>query len=212
MEDWENADEKLREAASNGDKNMLNRLIREGAEINSQNKMNGWTALHWAAKRGHLNLVCILLEHRAETSIKNFLGETAADVAFNESIRKLINSGYYNTSSRYLALEKYVQTETCPVYGTTFKSDISTISNASNFQELVLKIRMENDSDFIEVELNLGNLTFQSLVRLCCLEMNINSDDIFKIRKLPNTIIRKDKDVKRLHQFQELEIIPKRFV
>ena len=64
-----------------------------------------------------------------------------------------------------------------------------------------------DERDFIEVELDRNNLTFSALVSLLTRELNIDRKSIYKIRKLPNTILRKDKDVKRLCDFQELEVV-----
>lgn len=72
----------------------------------------------------------------------------------------------------------------------------------------MLKLRLANieDPDFIEVELPNSELTFEKLVKVCCEELNINAQSITKIRKLPNTILRKDKDIQRLKNFQEIEV------
>ena len=55
----ENPEEKLREAACYGDWEAIGRMIANDIDIdiNSQNKVNGWTALHWAAKRKHIKVV-----------------------------------------------------------------------------------------------------------------------------------------------------------
>ncbi|KAM3864195.1 ankyrin repeat domain-containing protein 40 [Diretmus argenteus] len=80
-----------------------------------------------------------------------------------------------------------------------------------NVQELVLKVRIQNPSarenDFIEVELDRQELTYRSLLRVCCRELEISAEHVEKIRKLPNTMLRKDKDVARLQDFQELEVV-----
>ncbi|KAK2833585.1 hypothetical protein Q5P01_017474 [Channa striata] len=80
-----------------------------------------------------------------------------------------------------------------------------------NVQELVLKVRIQNpnarENDFIEVELDRQELTYRSLLRVCCRELDISAEHVEKIRKLPNTMLRKDKDVARLQDFQELEIV-----
>ena len=77
------------------------------------------------------------------------------------------------------------------------------------FLELVLKIRIANtaDSDFIEVELPRSELTYQALLCLCCKELDVNSHQIQKLRKLPNTRLRRDKDIQRLQNFQEIEVV-----
>ncbi|NWI58561.1 ANR40 protein, partial [Calyptomena viridis] len=75
--------------------------------------------------------------------------------------------------------------------------------------ELVLKVRVQNlrDNDFIEIELDRQELTYQDLLRVSCCELGINPEQVEKIRKLPNTLVRKDKDVARLQDFQELELV-----
>ncbi|XP_006008099.1 ankyrin repeat domain-containing protein 40 [Latimeria chalumnae] len=82
-----------------------------------------------------------------------------------------------------------------------------------NMQELVLKVRIQNpvlrENDFIEVELGRQELTYKTLLKVCCCELGISPEEVEKIRKLPNTLIRKDKDVARLQDFQELELVLK---
>ncbi|XP_066499102.1 ankyrin repeat domain-containing protein 40 [Hoplias malabaricus] len=80
-----------------------------------------------------------------------------------------------------------------------------------NVHELVLKVRIQNpharENDFIEVELDRQELTYRALLRVCCRELDISAEHVEKIRKLPNTMLRKDKDVARLQDFQELEVV-----
>ncbi|NWW91022.1 ANR40 protein, partial [Rhynochetos jubatus] len=75
--------------------------------------------------------------------------------------------------------------------------------------ELVLKVRVQNlrDNDFIEIELDRQELTYRDLLRVSCCELGVNPEHVEKIRKLPNTLVRKDKDVARLQDFQELELV-----
>lgn len=75
--------------------------------------------------------------------------------------------------------------------------------------ELVLKVRIQSpkESDFIEVELNRQELSYQNLLKVSCCELGINPEEVEKIRKLPNTLLRKDKDILRLQDFEEVEVI-----
>lgn len=75
---------------------------------------------------------------------------------------------------------------------------------------LKVRIARTNDSDFIEVELKRNALTYQTLVEKCCEELEVDAKDVVKVRKLPNTVLRKDKDVQRLEDFQELELVVQR--
>ena len=76
---------------------------------------------------------------------------------------------------------------------------------------LVLKCRVADseETDFIEVELDRKCLNFEALVETCLAEFDVNRTKLKKIRKLPNTIVRNDQDVKRLVQYQEIEIVIK---
>lgn len=75
--------------------------------------------------------------------------------------------------------------------------------------ELVLKVRIANsgDPDFIEVELPRTELSYSRLLRVCCEELGISANQIIRIRKLPDTLVRKDKDVQRFRDFQEIEVV-----
>ena len=72
---------------------------------------------------------------------------------------------------------------------------------------LLLKVRVagSSDSDFVEVELCL--LSYQALLRVCCEELEVQPSDVLKIRKLPNVWVRKDRDVQRMREGQELEVV-----
>ena len=89
---------------------------------------------------------------------------------------------------------------------------LDTPACASAFMDesvLVIKCRLADseETDFIEVELDQKCLNFEALVETCLTELNIDKAKLKKVRKLPNTIIRNDRDVKRLVQFQEVEIV-----
>lgn len=59
--------------------------------------------------------------------------------------------------------------------------------------ELVLKVRKQSprENDFIEIELDRQKLTYQDLLQVSCRELGINLEQVVKIRKLPNTLLRK---------------------
>ena len=57
----------------------------------------------------------------------------------------------------------------------------------------MLKVRVQNlrDYDFIEIELDRQELTYQGLLRVSCCELGVNPQHVERIRKLPNTVLRK---------------------
>ena len=239
----EELNEKLRETCCMGDAEGAYRCLSQGADINARNKMNGWTSLHWAAKRGHTNLVEILLRANADTSITNNKEQTAYDVADSQSVRDILshhgdstfkpistnlmqsrteekNSKVNNTNGSVNFVPNYLSNPVFP-YGAQNKSSAfqsypqptekseKTLDYVDD-NELVLKLRIADsiDKDFIEVELDRKELTFANLIKVCKEELSItNGQEIQKVRKLPNTLVRKDKDVKRLKQFQEIEFV-----
>lgn len=236
----EELNEKLREFSCQGDVEGVYKCLSQGADVNSQNKMNGWTSLHWASKRGHINVLQILLKASADPSICNKKGERAADVAPNSKISNAVQSlsNSPETPSKPEEVGKKVFSDTFipnylkhPVF--PYINNLSSKNSypfaelnessvqqptpnrwpsQTNNNELVLKIRTANseEKDFIEIELE-DDFTFDNLVKTCIKELNIALEnyDIEKLRKLPNTIIRKDKDVLRLQQFQEIEVVLK---
>ncbi|XP_050776477.1 ankyrin repeat domain-containing protein 40-like isoform X3 [Gopherus flavomarginatus] len=75
----------------------------------------------------------------------------------------------------------------------TFQPLFFTGTFPYNMQELVLKVRIQNlrENDFIEIELDRQELTYQDLLRVSCCELGVNQEQVEKIRKLPNTLVRK---------------------
>lgn len=85
-------EEVLREAASVGNLKEISKLIDLGVNVNSVNKVNGWSALHWASKRGHTRVVEALLDAGADKNINNNKGELPADVTQKADIRELLGA------------------------------------------------------------------------------------------------------------------------
>ncbi|GFT87915.1 ankyrin repeat domain-containing protein 40 [Trichonephila clavipes] len=84
-------EELLREASALGDEDAIRKLIECGVDVNSQHSMNGWTGLHWAAKRGHASIVRLLLSHGADPSLTSVYGESSFAVAKNEDIHNILS-------------------------------------------------------------------------------------------------------------------------
>ncbi|XP_075759906.1 ankyrin repeat domain-containing protein 40-like isoform X1 [Pelodiscus sinensis] len=321
--------ERLREAAALGDLDEVRRLLQRGADVNSQNEINGWTCLHWACKRNHAEVVSCLIDAGADKEILTTKGELAAQLTSKKDIRKIMGveeNEYKEVEdfnlpivANYLANPPfpYIYTkensipdssavsqnestsisfvslhETSPCSSATRVESLCTPTSSYskdgfpavhskegqpstsaaimvpedpnpraqsgsfcqpsmshnrslfspgaskqpvpqqlsgshigaaptfqplfftgtfpyNMQELVLKVRIQNfrENDFIEIELDRQELTYQDLLRVSCCELGVNQEQVEKIRKLPNTLVRKDKDVARLQDFQELELV-----
>ncbi|CAC5382379.1 unnamed protein product [Mytilus coruscus] len=59
---------------------LVDFLIAKGVEVNSVD-VNDWTALHYAAKEGHVNSTRILLTNNADYTIRNKTNRTALELA-----------------------------------------------------------------------------------------------------------------------------------
>ena len=74
---------------------------------------------------------------------------------------------------------------------------------------MIVKARIADsgETDFVEVEVEGGS--YINLLQACCDELEVPLGEVAKIRKLPNILIRKDRDVARLLEGQELELVLK---
>jgi ankyrin repeat protein len=82
-------------AAADGDTHTIASILNsKSIDINFQNKVNGWTALHWACKKNQIPSIKLLLAHGAK-NIKNFKDQTPLDVA---QYRKSVESLFKDTS------------------------------------------------------------------------------------------------------------------
>jgi len=59
-------------------------------DVNFRHKINGWTALHWAARRGHKTVVEVLLKYGADPQLVDAQGRSPADVASDPTIIDLL--------------------------------------------------------------------------------------------------------------------------
>ena len=75
--------------------------------------------------------------------------------------------------------------------------------------EMILKVRVagSEDPDYIEVELPGDSLTLESLILVASAELEVKAGSVERVRRLPNTRLRRDKEVARLPDYQEIELV-----
>ncbi|XP_053975193.1 ankyrin repeat domain-containing protein 40-like [Hylaeus volcanicus] len=201
----------LRKAAFVGNTDVVQKLLKLGVDVNARDPVDGWTSLHLACEAGYCDVVVLLLKNGADKNIISINGETPASLCTNPEIVQLLGASMdqlsLNDSTAQNTIPNYLKHDF--VHGTVESSISKVRSNGLYPDELVLKIRVADapDPDFIEIELPQSNLTYQALIRVCCQELNIDPNQIVKLRKLPNTKLRKDEDIQRLRNFQEIEVV-----
>eukprot|EP01135_Chromosphaera_perkinsii_P008730 Nk52_evm63s1444 gene=Nk52_evmTU63s1444 len=269
--------EALREACCVGDEIAVRRLLaRSDMQVNNQHKLNGWTALHWASKRGHWSLVQILLDHGADPNILDATGRSAVQYATDDRVKAILGEGVEEKSAKpkdtvdssspdkdtfvpnyiknppfpyinsvdeppmepihvsdgaHEAGEKTVasnesgkgrvslcvedKNEDCGSELAALLKDLIKRSQPVRFLDkgektVVLKVRIcgSSDPDFYEVEIPRENdIPFEEVVKLIASELSISPKQIKKIRKLPNTVVRSMRDIRRMNHYQELEMV-----
>lgn len=83
----------LMEAASLGHNDMIRLLLENGAEVNPvrpENTHEGWTALHWAAAKGHKSTCELLLSQDAIIDAKNADGKTPVALATDKETKQFL--------------------------------------------------------------------------------------------------------------------------
>lgn len=79
------------EACSLGDLDKVQLLLRSGhVDVHFHHRVNGWTALHWAARRGHESIVKVLLQAGFDPEALSKDGRRPVDVALVDSIQQLL--------------------------------------------------------------------------------------------------------------------------
>ena len=68
---------------------VVKRLIQAGGDINIQDEY-GNTALHFASREGHVEVITTLLAAGADKTIKDMDGQTPHDVAKNEDCKNAL--------------------------------------------------------------------------------------------------------------------------
>lgn len=72
--------ESLREACATGNIKAVEYYLSQGVNVNSANKVNGFTPLHWANSRGHDDIIAMLIMNGADPTLKDSKGRLPGDI------------------------------------------------------------------------------------------------------------------------------------
>ena len=91
--------------------------------MNSQHRINKWTALHWAAKRNNPEIVKILIENGAEKLVENDKGEIAVQLTSCDEVRTLLGWTGQNVSTQNVAKNETTSPTTDEPFVPSYMSD-----------------------------------------------------------------------------------------
>lgn len=171
------------------------------------------TALHWAAKRNHTQVVEYLLENGANKDIQAHDKSTPANVCSSDVLRQILESTVADISSSSVCnltlpiIPNYLRH---PVFPYISSPSSTSIPITNDNQTITLLCRIANDpseTDFIEFDFNKTptNGSYERLLSIICHELEMNHID--KLRRLPCVRVRNDRDVERLKDNHMLEVI-----
>jgi hypothetical protein len=96
-----------------------------------------------------------------------------------------------------------------PILDKTFENLRSKHGDIKSNSMITIRLKANTDEDFIEIDIDKAETSFDVFKEICRKELNHVDDfkSIFKIRKLPNILIRNTNDVRRLKNEQEIEVV-----
>ena len=176
-------------------------------------------------------MIRFLISNGADISVKTFKGESAAKLASSEEAFLLLDCPLEEvepTGSDLPIVPHYLKNPPFP-YNDVLQSELAgshdTNTGEQNLENeskhnpteidvqraktvpLLLKLRVHGslETDFIEMEVS--TLSYQALLETCAEELEVEISRIAKIRKLPDVLVRKDRDVQRMSNGQKLEVV-----
>ncbi len=75
-------EDKFIACAANGDTDKIERFLKKGIDVNAKNKSR-WTALAYACKYNHVELVKILIDNNADVNMQVNTGSSPLQIALN---------------------------------------------------------------------------------------------------------------------------------
>ena len=216
--------ERLLEVCYLGDIHTVKKVVESGADINFANKVNKWTPLHWAVSQNHIALVKYLIEEGADREAYNDKGQIPIQLSTSQEIDKLLqtpDSPIEENPTRMSQFSKehlhekhgfvpnFIQYPQIAYPGRQAES--SKDSMRIHSKEICIRARVgeKGELDFIEVDIDIERCTFEEFKFILSRELQIDTQELYvsKVRKLPNTIVRNDRDIMRLKEGNEIEFI-----
>ena len=161
----------------------------------------------------------MLMEHGADPEVLSNDGQSPYDVTDDGDVKACLQLGTSIVKEEVISVSpppssNFVHVQ-FPIPKPVTKEVRTSIPVAPKLTKKetikILKIRQgqSEDPDFIEIDLPESKWNFDDLklFMLSELDLEAKADVVDRIRKLPNTKLRRDIDVQRLENYTELELI-----
>ena len=169
----------------------------------------------------------MLLENGADPEILNNTGQSPSDVAIDVDVKQYLEHGNIRETGVspppsennlvHLQFPLPIKEEAVPKKVAKIqnfklsKAQESTKTTQEKCKILKIRLGQITDPDFIEIDLPESQWTYNDLLEVMlnelCIEDQPESQNVDRIRKLPNTKLRRDIEVQRLEDYTELELI-----
>jgi hypothetical protein len=174
----------------------------------------------------------VLLNHGAKIDVLSNDNKTPVDVATNNQIKSMLGrcstdqdgSADIQNANQSTFVPNYLQypaightvdlgvlEQQCEVKSQipaeTVQAAVTSVILDSRVRILKIRVASLKDLDFIEIDLPQKMTRYNDLLEAICKELNVEPAKVERIRKLPNTRLRRDIEVTRLTDYTELELV-----
>ncbi|OZC07937.1 ankyrin repeat protein [Onchocerca flexuosa] len=201
------------EVCSFGDLEKAKAMLKNGkVDKNFQHHGNGWTALHWAARRNHQEIVELLLRAGFDPKLPAKDGKTPLDLVTSEAVKEiLIQSENINANQE--------DTHSLPIKHEIYSNGKLDSLNHTRFLLVRTNSRALLNIDPFQISFSIGN-TNESFKRVvlhgCCsvdvlkltIERAMKKGRVLDVITLPDKVkIKTEQQIRDLASHQKVEVV-----
>ena len=150
--------------------------------------------------------------HYANNSLYARYGDTPSDQpatkkATTHTADHQLISRVESTATATANPEKAINKASKPTSPPQVVANAVTTTSENQASIITVRVRASTDDDFIELDVDKRTTSFDAFKAMCCRELERPAASVSKIRKLPNLLVRNDRDIQRLVHEQHVELV-----